>query len=487
MGFAAKIPLIHRNIEAWLADTENQTIPHGEVVLDGNTMSTTVPLDYAVHWRSHPGTTHTVFCEIFVHGKKTRVATHFMDKDKPETQTRSSLGRISPVVMKSKNNNWLTMKAPTASKKAPSHVELHIWQAKDTPIHECRPDPRDLGGHLDEIDIDLIDDANGGKDPFIIFRFEFVLAPQPKPPNVPSPQKRKQSTEDSTHLPSNSRGSQRVIPSPFKRTRLDDPVGQPAGTSDQDNTLALDDVERLNASTKKEAKLDADLEDLDNQIETLSAEIKAKYQQMAAAVRVQAVPRMRVEDILQKHRELAVRISLALDPDFYTDAKTVQSLQNELNTLKERTEREEGLLKRHGVSDEVRVGLSVMIEQLQARRAEVDPEYEFPSTLLASAQRAPPARPSAQAGPSGTDRVQGSGRLLSDAERSGSPDGGLERASGPQRAPSSIRGARNEANASPSSLRTRLSLPNDCQTFDVVFLPFKSDVSVSLVRIVTYT
>ncbi|KAJ6500703.1 hypothetical protein C8R45DRAFT_925226 [Mycena sanguinolenta] len=263
------MPLIHRNIEAWLADTENETIPHGEILLDGNLISTS---DYAVHWRSHPGTTHTVFCEIFVQGKKTRVATHFMDKDKQETQTRSSLGRISPVVTKSKNNNWLKS---SPSKQA--YVELHIRRAQGTPIHECMPDPKDPGGHLDEIDIDLIDDAdddaNDDKDPFIIFRFEFV--PTPRPPKTPSPQKRKQPTEDVTHLPSDARGSQRVIPFPFKRKRPDDPVGQPASTTDQDNPARLDNP---NASAEKEAKLDADLEDLDTQIENLSGEIKAKYE-----------------------------------------------------------------------------------------------------------------------------------------------------------------------------------------------------------------
>ncbi|KAJ6500702.1 hypothetical protein C8R45DRAFT_78238 [Mycena sanguinolenta] len=201
---------------------------------------------------------------------------------------------------------------------------------------------------------------------------------------------------------------------------------------------------------------------------------------MTTAVRVQAVSRMRVEDILQKHSELIERITLALNPDFYTDAGTLQALQTELNAFKERTEREEiqGLLERYDEAVRVRVGLSVAVEQLHARRAEVDPEYEFPSTLLASTL---PALQTAPAGPSSTDRAQGSGRVLSAAERSVSPDGGLERASGPQRGPTLIRGARNESNAPPSSLRPVPSLPSDClETFDVVFLPCKSDRSMQL-------
>ncbi|KAJ6469013.1 hypothetical protein C8R47DRAFT_800456 [Mycena vitilis] len=106
---------------------------------------------YSINWRSHPGTTNTVFCEIFVQGKKIRVATHFMEKDKPETQSPFSIEACI--------------------------CRIKIRRAQGTPIHECRPDPEDpSGGHIDEIDLDLIDDANEGKDPFIIFRIEFVPA-----------------------------------------------------------------------------------------------------------------------------------------------------------------------------------------------------------------------------------------------------------------------------------------------------------------------
>jgi hypothetical protein len=51
---------------------------------------------------------------------------------------------------------------------------------------------------------------------------------------------------------------------------------------------------------------------------------------------------MRVDDLLQRHRELAERISIALDPDLVLDsdidATTLQSLQNEVESLRQRTQ-----------------------------------------------------------------------------------------------------------------------------------------------------
>ncbi|KAJ7631971.1 hypothetical protein DFH06DRAFT_1479812 [Mycena polygramma] len=249
--------LIHRNIEVWLTDVDNKTIPHGEVKMQGNTLTTSTSLpketDYAINWRSHPGTTHTVFCEIFVQGKKIRVATHFMDKDKPETQSRSSLGRISPQVLGTQNNDWL--KAPPPTKHA--FVELQIRRAQGTPIHECRADSEDPGAHLDEIDIDLIDDADEGKDPFIIFRFEFVPVPKQGRNTVPGPStvplKRK-------HLPSPPRSSARTAPG-----RQESPDGSPPprGLSPAPTGPAKDGknlLELLNAAREEEEKIDAELE-----------------------------------------------------------------------------------------------------------------------------------------------------------------------------------------------------------------------------------
>ncbi|KAJ6546833.1 hypothetical protein B0H19DRAFT_1379236 [Mycena capillaripes] len=201
---------------------------------------------------------------------------------------------------------------------------------------------------------------------------------------------------------------------------------------------------------------------------------------------LQVIHQTRVEDILQRHRELAERISLALDPDLIDDsdidATTLKSLQDQLDTLKSRTETNQirDHLTRYGVADDIRNGFLVMSEQLKSRRLVIDPNYEpepeFPLALLSST----PSRPvqHAQAGPSRIDRGQGGSRLggTSGTARS---NAGLDPASGPQRRPPSIREHRDQANTSPSR-RTRLSIPSDCHTFDVVFLPFKSDRSIQL-------
>ncbi|KAK7035884.1 hypothetical protein R3P38DRAFT_2909533 [Favolaschia claudopus] len=226
-----KTLLTHRLLQVWLADHENKLIPHGEVTVSANTLTTSVSLpkgtEYAVHWRNCPGSLHTAFCEIFVHSKKTRVATHFMHSDKPDTQARSSLGRISPLVTGTQNNDWL--KAPTPSKQA--YVELHIRRATGTPIHECHPDPKDPKGHIDEIDIDIIDDADEGKDPFIIFKFQFIV----ESPQSTVPQKRKPPLDRST------RSTQDKEASP--------------DSEDHDDLL-----ERLAAAKEEEKKLDAEIE-----------------------------------------------------------------------------------------------------------------------------------------------------------------------------------------------------------------------------------
>ncbi|KAF7353796.1 hypothetical protein MVEN_01065100 [Mycena venus] len=202
---------------------------------------------------------------------------------------------------------------------------------------------------------------------------------------------------------------------------------------------------------------------------------------MAAAqnAALQAVHQERVNNILNRHRELAERITLALDAEVIADSDIdekalVQSLQNELETLKERTERHEmqDHLRRNGVVNDVRDGLFVMTVQLESRRAELDPSYTPPL-------RQPAERPSQAAGPSRLDDA----RVASDAPRLGtSLSGGLEPASGPRRGIQSIRDARDRANATPpsTSLRPRLPIPSDGQTFDVVFLPFRSDHAMQL-------
>jgi hypothetical protein len=120
-----------------------------------------------------------------------------------------------------------------------------------------------------------------------------------------------------------------------------------------------------------------------------------------------------------------------------------------------------------------------MNEQLRSRRAALDPNYdpELPLALPGSTPHRPAVQP-VQAGGGG----QSGSRAISNAAGSSTSNLGLEPASGPQRRTPSTRESRDQANISPAR-RPRISLPSDCQTFDVVFLPFKFNVSVYLTAI----
>ncbi|KAJ7042061.1 hypothetical protein C8F04DRAFT_115416 [Mycena alexandri] len=264
--------LIHRNLEVWLSDNEDDTIPHEQVEMLGNTLTTSVPLakgtEYAINWGRYPGTEHTVFCEIFIpiKGRDVRIATHFMDKDKPETQIRSSFGRVNSTLIGTKNNDWLI--APGPSKKA--FVELRIRRAQGTPIHQCVPDPDDPGGHLDDIDIDLIDNQDENKAPFIIFRFNFVPLPKPERNAESSkstvPRKRKHQTRrQSPSSRSNARKRQDrghqeppELEEPPRRpsSPLSEPRDGPAPREGDQRTSLAD---QLAAAMQEEEALDAEL------------------------------------------------------------------------------------------------------------------------------------------------------------------------------------------------------------------------------------
>ncbi|KAJ7491100.1 hypothetical protein FB451DRAFT_1222037, partial [Mycena latifolia] len=207
---------------------------------------------------------------------------------------------------------------------------------------------------------------------------------------------------------------------------------------------------------------------------------------------LQEVRQIRLNDVLNTHRLLAERISLALDPELILDSDidegTLVSLRKEVNELTDRTKREDvrllccidnfpsdslfkirALLTRYGKADDVHDGLAVMKTQLGApNESNSNDDLDFPFAILGSGSR-PATRQPAHAGPSRT----GSGGGL----RPQPADEGLEPASGPQRRTPSTRETREEAIASP---RRRLVLPSDCQNFDVVFLPFKSDLPMKL-------
>ncbi|KAJ7885384.1 hypothetical protein B0H13DRAFT_2666864 [Mycena leptocephala] len=246
--------LIHRDMEAWLADSENQPIPHGEVNVNGNTISTSVSLpkdaEYTVQWCSHPGTAHTAFCEIFEQRKKTRVSIHCMDKFKPKTQIQSSRGDI-------RNTDWGWLNAPAPSKQA--NIELHIRRAEGTPTQVFKNGFKDI-----EIELNLIDDANEDKKPFVIFRFNFVPPPKPKRnavagPSTPKstvPAKRKQPPRGQSPSRSTARRARQESPDRSGPRDLSPPLDGENSDAGQDgaDVLAL-----LNAARAEEEKLDAEL------------------------------------------------------------------------------------------------------------------------------------------------------------------------------------------------------------------------------------
>ncbi|KAJ7778720.1 hypothetical protein DFH07DRAFT_936395 [Mycena maculata] len=191
----------------------------------------------------------------------------------------------------------------------------------------------------------------------------------------------------------------------------------------------------------------------------------------------------RVEDMLLKYCDLAGRVSLALDPELVLDSDidetTLDSLKTEIESLKERTEKNEmqALLARFDELNKIRDGFIVMSEQLQSRREALDPNHDpdFPSAVSFPARRN--ASQPAQAGSSRTNPGQGIGSTSSRARPSGS-DVQQEPASGPQRHTPSSRVHR-QATSSPPS-RPRLPIPSDSQIFDVAFLPFKYTYSIEL-------
>ncbi|KAJ6497098.1 hypothetical protein C8R47DRAFT_1113817 [Mycena vitilis] len=205
------------------------------------------------------------------------------------------------------------------------------------------------------------------------------------------------------------------------------------------------------------------------------------------AVVLSEVHRKSVKDFVDKHRDLADRISLTLEFHSDIDETTLQALQNELEILKERIERpqNQGLLGDHGVLKALRDGFVAMTVQLNSQRAKLDPDYEpeFPAGLSDTVPRgsASTGQPSSRAVASLADRGEGGSRIVTGTQQRSTTNAGKEPASGPQRRTSSTREHREQVSSAPIR-RTRLSdsLPSDCETLDVVFLPFKSDRLVKL-------
>ncbi|KAJ7494444.1 hypothetical protein B0H11DRAFT_936671 [Mycena galericulata] len=215
---------------------------------------------------------------------------------------------------------------------------------------------------------------------------------------------------------------------------------------------------------------------------------------------------LRVDDILERHRELADRVTLALDPDLVQDSDidvgTLESLRTQIETMKERTETEEvrflrvpmcqlrsehqtgfkyqALLIRYREADRVRDGFIVMSQQLQSRREALDPNYDpdFPVTISAPRRSTASSQP-AHAGPSRIGQSREIGGVVLGNTPPTSSNLELEPASGPQRHTPSSRAHHHQATPSPPR-RLRLPIPSDGQTFDVAFLPFKYTYELKL-------
>ncbi|KAJ7700883.1 hypothetical protein B0H17DRAFT_1128723 [Mycena rosella] len=141
--------LSHRNVEVWISDRDGHRIPHGPVIVTGNEISTSVDLP-----KEHsPGITQTALCQIFIPhlGTYWKVGNYFMDKEKPETQWKSSEGQLSP---------------PFQNGVA-CFVALEVRRGNGTQVQECEDS-------VDESCIDLIDDLD--EVPHIVFRFDFLEA-----------------------------------------------------------------------------------------------------------------------------------------------------------------------------------------------------------------------------------------------------------------------------------------------------------------------
>ncbi|KAJ7144918.1 hypothetical protein C8R43DRAFT_1108761 [Mycena crocata] len=287
-----KVLLTHRKLEVWMSDCKGHNIPHGPVAVSGNEISTTVQLpkgtNYSLFWRSSPGTTHTALCEIFVlhQGTYLRVGSHFMDKEKPETQCRSSKGRIRS---SHESSGWLT--SPLPSKKR--FVALEVRRGKSAPIQEI-PHANDK----DDIEMELIDDPDDepSQPPYIIFRFDFVKATKPTTPT-------RRCSDDSGSPYTSTVPQKRKTPDSGRTVVLRSPIRALSPlfselTSDEESASVLEQVRNVLA---EEEQIDAELRK-----QQLAAEEreKLKQQQQAADAEEEEIDAKLREQLITARKRL---------------------------------------------------------------------------------------------------------------------------------------------------------------------------------------
>ncbi|KAF7353779.1 hypothetical protein MVEN_01063400 [Mycena venus] len=176
--------LSHHGIDAWLQDNKGRRFTFGPPVVDGNQITAVIELEnrksYSLAWcTSRDAPPVNALCEVFRpagksgHIKTCRIANHYMADNDPETQSRSSKGRLELPLQR---DTWLWTPPGGAG-----FVTLEIRRLRKPPKETERPDDNNPGLVVCEFNIDLHDDDKGraAQRPHIVFRFEFKTKGMP--------------------------------------------------------------------------------------------------------------------------------------------------------------------------------------------------------------------------------------------------------------------------------------------------------------------
>ncbi|KAJ7684453.1 hypothetical protein DFH06DRAFT_1462784 [Mycena polygramma] len=201
-----------RGIDAYLQDPKGKRFPLGKPKVNGNMITAAIevenPRSYSMEWcTSMNARAISAWCEVFRSGgraghiKVVQIANHYMAENEPQTQSRSSRGRLEHPTLH--RDAWLW----TPPSK-PGFVTLEIRRLRKPPSETKRPNNQP-GSVLLKTDVDMLDDDSegAGKPPYIIFRFEF------KPKHI--------SDGEAGSSPSSSLRSRRrtIRRSPLKRSK----------------------------------------------------------------------------------------------------------------------------------------------------------------------------------------------------------------------------------------------------------------------------
>ncbi|KAJ7684455.1 hypothetical protein DFH06DRAFT_1155701 [Mycena polygramma] len=174
--------LSFHGINAYLQDPKGKRFPLGKPSVNGNTITAVIELDnprsYSLEWStSLNARAISAWCEVFRpsgkagHVKVVRIANHYMAENDPQTQSRSSRGRLELPLHR---DAWLW--TPRLGPRT-GFVTLEIRRLRKPPRETKRPDDDHPGSVVYETDVEMLDDDDdsdgAGKPPHIIFRFDF--------------------------------------------------------------------------------------------------------------------------------------------------------------------------------------------------------------------------------------------------------------------------------------------------------------------------